>query len=119
MKRFTRFALSLGVAGWFGQARAEIKYCIEQMRAEIARTTKDEILLSYLSQADLAQRVIGPLRRNKLSSAQADEIRQLSEDKANGFYELMTKGKGGLESRLLVVRRADCKIQKTYPLLAD
>lgn len=98
------------------EAPEGIKYCVKAVRDEVARTDKGEILLNYFSQADLTQRVVGPLRRNRLTSAQADEIRALSDDKQKAFYELVTKDGAAMRSRLLVVDRSTCKIVRTYAL---
>lgn len=52
-------------------ALADAATCLQEIKAR----HPGEVLLTYDSQADLMQKVVGPLRRNKLSQAQADETR--------------------------------------------
>lgn len=108
------FALSFTVS-----ASASPNFCLKEVEAQVssAGKTYDKFDLDYYSQADLTQKVTGPLRRNRLSQAEASEIREMSEDKGSGFYQLTTWQNGKIGSELLVVDRKECKIKKQYVLL--
>lgn len=100
-----------------GEAFAETRYCLRTVRTKIARAVPHVSRIIYHSQADLMQTVIGPLRRNRLTSAQAEEIRFLSENKQLAFYEVISEDGKILKSKLLVLDRRDCKLAQTFDLL--
>ncbi len=96
------------------------KFCFEsvesEIRQELGGSAKFDIAL--FSPADITQKITGPLRRNRLSSREVDEIQRFLPNKQIEFYQLSQWWRND-NSRfdLLIVDKKSCKITKRYPYL--